>query len=96
MARKVIGMAGIVVGPTGSWVRRWGILLSLVIAMGAGVVFIRTVLAVHNTDAFELEGDAVSNTTSVPRDDWDRVCHEATGGAECASATNTTGGGGAT
>src|SRR5213592_1823966 len=48
-------------------------------------------LAVHDTGAFELDGNAVSANAVPPADDWDRVCHQATGGAICAAATNTTG-----
>lgn len=45
------------------WPGRWWALLSLAIVAGAGVA---TVLAVHDTGAFELEGNAVHNAA----DDW--------------------------
>ena len=80
MARKVISMTGSVVGPKGSWVRRWGILLSLVIAAATGMVLVKTVLAVHDTGRFQLDGDAKTsaNTAGTPAatDDWDKVCYE--------------------
>jgi hypothetical protein len=69
MGKKVIGIARDVVGPTGSWQRRWAVLLSLVIIVGAGLVFVRTVLAVHDTGAFELDGNATQSVS----DDWDEV-----------------------
>jgi hypothetical protein len=60
MARKVIGMATNVAGPPGSWRRRWAVLLSLGIAVGAVVVFMQTVQAVHDLD-FELDGNIVND-----------------------------------
>jgi hypothetical protein len=47
-------MARMVIGRTGSWPRRWQVLLSLIISVGVGVVFI--VQAVHDLD-FELDGN---------------------------------------
>src|SRR5207247_9818642 len=47
-------------------------------------------LAVHDTGAFELDGNAVSANAVPPADDWDRVCHQKTGG-DCSTALNTTG-----
>src|SRR5437667_3876116 len=94
MARKVIGMTRKVVGPTGSWRRRWAILLSIVLVVGAGVVIVR---AVHDTGQFQLDGDASSftNTVGTPSalDDWDKVCNEVTGGgvAGCGTTSVTTG-----
>src|SRR5260370_26785893 len=94
MDRKVIGMARKVVGQTGSWRRRCGILLSLALAVGAGVVIVR---AVHDTGQFQLDGDASSltNTVGTPPavDDWDKVCNEVTGGgvAGCGTTSVTTG-----
>jgi hypothetical protein len=77
MARKVIGMTRNVVGPTGGWRRRWGILFSLMVIVGAGVAI---VFAVHDTGAFQLDGDAATGTntagTPAAADDWDKVCYE--------------------
>jgi hypothetical protein len=55
--------------------RRRGIILGLVASIGAISIFtITNALAVHDTGAFELDGNAVSNLT----DDWDRVCKKVT------------------
>src|SRR5262252_1563759 len=45
--------------------------------------------AVHDTGAFELDGNAVNNP-AVPGDDWDNVCHQVTH-ADCSTANDTTG-----
>ena len=56
--------------------RRWltaGIALVIVastMAFGMG-----TASAVHDTGAFELDGNAINNP-AVPGDDWDNVCHQ--------------------
>ena len=80
MARKLIGMAGKVAGPRGSSRRRWVALLSLVIMVGASLFFVQTVLAVHDTGVFQLDGDAATgtNTAGTPAgsDDWDKVCYQ--------------------
>jgi hypothetical protein len=47
--------------------------------------------AVHDTGAFELDGNATSSTTTAtPPDDWDRVCHQVTG-SDCSTTFNTNG-----
>jgi hypothetical protein len=49
--------------------------------------------AVHDTGAFELDGNAVSGTTATPtgpHDDWDRVCHQVDPTA-CPTGSITTG-----
>ena len=81
MGKKIIGAAGRVVGPKGSWQRRWAMLLSLLIALGLTVVLKQTVFAVHGTGAFQLDGDASreTNTAGVEFeavDDWDNVCYQ--------------------
>src|SRR4051812_13329861 len=66
-----------------------GLFLVGSLLLAAGVA-----LAVHNTGLFELDGNAVSQNAAAPvgpTDDWDRVCHEKTGSAECGTTTNTTG-----
>jgi hypothetical protein len=45
--------------------------------------------AVHDTGAFELDGNAVNNP-AVPGDDWDNVCHQVTH-SDCSTSNNTTG-----
>ena len=74
---------------------RWAIALTLAVVAAAGLTFVRTVLAVHATGAFELDGDATSLTATPATDDWDRVCHEVTG-TDCSTTSDTTSGGGAT
>ncbi len=82
MARKVIG-------PAGSRRRRWAFLLCLVVTVGAGIMFIPGALAVHDTGAFELDGNAVNNP-AVNGDDWDNVCHQVVG-SDCSTTSNTSG-----
>ncbi len=45
--------------------------------------------AVHDTGAFELDGNA-TNSAATPGDDWDNVCHQAAP-TICPSGSNTTG-----
>ena len=71
MARKVIDMAR-----TGPWAQRWAVRVSLMVILGAGLIFVRTLLAVHATGAFELDGNASSTLPNSGPDDWDRVCFE--------------------
>jgi hypothetical protein len=80
MARKVIG-------ETGSRRRRWLFLLCLVLTITTAVVFISGAVAVNNTGAFELDGNAVTSHsgTGAP-DDFDRVCYQV---AKDDGATNT-------
>ena len=52
MMRKVMSMKTRVVGPQGSSVRRWGMLLSLVIAVGMGMVLVKTVLEWARTKGY--------------------------------------------
>jgi hypothetical protein len=85
MARKVIGVASNVVGRARAIQRRWAVLLSLIVIVGAGLFFVRTVLAVHNTGYFELDGNATSALSGTSAD-WDRVCHEVDPTA-CTNAT---------
>jgi hypothetical protein len=47
-------------------------------------------LAVHDTGAFELDGNAV-NQSGTPGDDWDNVCHQVTGSAQCGTTSDTSG-----
>ena len=45
--------------------------------------------AVHDTGAFELDGNA-TNSAATPGDDWDNICHQAAP-TICPSGSNTTG-----
>jgi hypothetical protein len=49
--------------------------------------------AVHDTGAFELDGNAVNG--AAPGDDWDNVCHQVLG-TDCSTSNNTSAFGGAT
>ncbi|NYJ04580.1 hypothetical protein [Petropleomorpha daqingensis] len=57
-------------------------------AVLAMVVAIPAAHAVHDTGAFELDGDATNGAT--PGDDWDNVCHQVLGN-DCSTTSNTTG-----
>ena len=64
--------------------RRWLVAMSatcLVVAMSA--VGLPSATAVHDTGAFELDGNAVTASTA----DWDRVCHQAYLNDEAAGGT---------
>src|SRR5262245_29028495 len=65
------------------WSRRWRAVASVVVIMGSALLLIQQVLAVHDTGAFQLDGDATqslvtvnTNPPTTPGDDWDRVCYE--------------------
>jgi hypothetical protein len=53
------------------------------------VLIIPSAFAVHDTGAFELDGNATNNP-AVAGDDWDNVCHQVTG-SDCSTTNNTTG-----
>ena len=55
-------------------------------ALLTALVFPGTAIAVHDTGAFELDGNATSSTS----DDWDKVCHQVTG-SDCSTTSNTSG-----
>src|SRR5688572_28578486 len=67
MARKVIGLA---VGRQGSTRRRWTLLLSLVLAVGAGALFMQTLQAQIFTH-FELDRNTVDAGTAG--EDWNTI-----------------------
>jgi hypothetical protein len=52
------------------------------------VIGVEPALAVHDTGAFELDGNAVNGP--APGDDWDNVCHEVLG-TDCSTSSNTNG-----
>lgn len=51
-------------------------------------VDIEPAAAVHDTGAFELDGNATNGP--APGDDWDNVCHQVTG-TDCSTTSNTSG-----
>jgi hypothetical protein len=57
-----------------------------VVALGLGV---GPAAAVHDTGAFELDGNATNNP-AVAGDDWDNVCHQVLG-TDCSTTSNTSG-----
>lgn len=75
------------VNPRGNRRRYLLILACISLVAGMMIAYLPGALAVHDTGAFELEGDAVAEVT----DDWDRVCNEVTGGGipGCSTAATT-------
>ncbi len=67
----------------GGWRRRS--LIAGTLAVVAGGVFAISAMGVHNTGAFELEGNA-TNDPAVAGDDWDNVCR-AVLGTNCSTTT---------
>ena len=75
--------------------RRWltaglAVASSLAAVLALGVA---PALAVHDTGAFELDGNAVNGP--APGDDWDNVCHQVVG-SDCSTTSDTSAFGGAT
>jgi hypothetical protein len=62
--------------------------IALVIVASTMAFGMGTATAVHDTGAFELDGNAVNGP--APGDDWDNVCHQKLG-ADCSTTNNTTG-----
>jgi hypothetical protein len=76
--------------------RRWLTAgLAVVSSMAAVIALgIAPALAVHDTGAFELDGNATNNP-AVPGDDWDNVCHQVLHN-DCSTTSDTSASGGAT
>ena len=72
-----------ILGLLGGWRRRS--LIAGTLAVLVGGVFAVSAMGVHNTTAFELEGNAV-NDPAVAGDDWDNVCREVLG-TNCSTTT---------
>jgi hypothetical protein len=68
--------------------RTWRVAVAGAAALLVMTVGIPMALAVHDTGAFELDGNAVNGP--APGDDWDNVCHQVTG-TDCSTTSNTTG-----
>jgi len=82
-----------IVGRRGTPHRRWFLLTTLLAAAAAVTVFaVAGAQAVHDTGAFELDGNAVSTTgnAGTKPDDWDRVCHQVLN-SDCSTTANTNG-----
>src|SRR5262245_29405388 len=83
-----------IIGPPRSRRRRRTFFVFLALALGVGVFVIAGAQAVHDTGAFQLDGNAQTSDLGTPpsngADDWDRVCHEVQN-ADCSTSSNTTG-----
>jgi hypothetical protein len=78
-----------VLGPKGGWRRRRLLAVPILLVACAALFWIGGASAVHDTGAFELDGNATNNP-AVPGDDWDNVCHQVTH-ADCSTTNDTTG-----
>jgi hypothetical protein len=85
-------------GPSGSGRRRRSLFGAFVSLLLLSLLIVPNAFAVHDTGAFELDGNA-TNDPAVAGDDWDNVCFQVTvtndpGGTipnECVGAGNTSG-----
>jgi hypothetical protein len=79
------------IGTTGFRRRRWLVaVFSALLAATAVTAFdAAPAAAVHDTGAFELDGNATNNP-AVAGDDWDNVCHQVLG-TDCSTTSDTTG-----
>jgi hypothetical protein len=78
------------IGTIGNGGRRWlfaGI-TSILVTAAMTLSFSAPAAAVHDTGAFELDGNAINGPT--PGDDWDNVCHQVLG-TDCSTSSNTSG-----
>jgi hypothetical protein len=83
---SVLGMRG-----TGTRRRRRWLIAGLAVVSSIAAVIalgIGPALAVHDTGAFELDGNAVNGP--APGDDWDNVCHQVLG-TDCSTTSDTNG-----
>jgi hypothetical protein len=87
-------MATRILGPTGSTRRRRFLIVPVLLVACTALFWIVGAQAVHDTGAFELDGNATNNS-AVAGDDWDNVCHQVTG-TDCSTSDNTSALGGAT
>lgn len=83
-------MATRILGPTGGRRRRRFLLGPILLVSLAALFLVAGAQAVHDTGAFELEGNAVTDHGAGPPDDWDRVCHEVLG-TDCSTTADTSG-----
>ena len=87
-------MAAQIIGPKGSRRRRRFLIVPILLIACTALFWIAGAQAVHDTGAFELDGNATNNA-AVAGDDWDNVCHQVTG-TDCSTTSDTTALGGAT
>jgi hypothetical protein len=83
------------IGRYGSTKRRWFAAGAAVILASATMTLFdaSSALAVHDTGAFELDGNAVNGPAAG--DDWDNVCHQVLH-SDCSTSSDTSADGGAT
>jgi hypothetical protein len=83
-------MTNRILGRTGSPKRRRFLLGSMLLTALLALFLTAGAQAVHDTGAFELEGNAVTDHGAGPPDDWDRVCHQVLH-ADCSTTADTSG-----
>jgi hypothetical protein len=81
-------MATRVLGPTGSQRRRRFLAVPILLVACAALFWIGGAAAVHDTGAFELDGNAVNGPALG--DDWDNVCHQVVH-SDCSTTSDTNG-----
>jgi hypothetical protein len=81
-------MAERILGPTDSRRRRRFLLVPMLLVALAALFVVAGAQAVHDTGAFELDGNATNGAAAG--DDWDNVCHEVTG-TDCSTTSDTSG-----
>jgi len=80
-----------ILGPEGSKRRKRVWLVPMLMGLFTVVFYVGGAGAVHDTGAFQLDGNAQSSLQSTPtaNDDWDKVCHQVSLTA-CSAGSNTT------
>jgi len=78
-----------ILGSTGSGRRRRSLFGALASFLLLSLLIVPNAFGVHDTGAFELEGNA-TNDPAVVGDDWDNVCHQVLG-SDCSTTSDTTG-----
>jgi hypothetical protein len=78
-----------ILGSPGSRRRRRFLLIPLLAMCAMASLYVTGAQAVHDTGAFELDGNA-TNDSSVLGDDWDNVCHQVVG-SDCSTTSDTNG-----
>lgn len=81
-------MAERILGPQGSKRRTRFLWVPMLAIAALALLFAVGAQAVHDTGAFELDGNATNG--AALGDDWDNVCHQATG-TGCSTTSNTNG-----
>ncbi len=82
-------MAVRILGPARSRRRRRFLIVPILLVTAAALMWIGGAAAVHDTGAFELDGNA-TNDPAVLGDDWDNVCHQVLA-TDCSTTSDTNG-----